>query len=99
MRKVKEKINNSNYLKITNSPLKAEIYESFIYLYFNANKLGYCYREIDGYYVFVPEEGGTWDRYSLSLILDKLRELNEPFNREVEKYFNEYKNELSNYTE
>ena len=40
--------------------------------------LGYAYKEVDGYYVFIFEgRYGFWREYSLKAISDKLIELNK----------------------
>jgi hypothetical protein len=72
-----------------NNPLREELdkKKDRINLFFNTKFIGFCYKEIDGFYVFKMGHGGCWNEYSLSLILDKLQKLNEPFNKEVEEYF------------
>lgn len=52
--------------------------------YGKSNKLGIIYMEVDGYFVFQPEEGsGFWNEYSLTLIVDKLKELNKDWDKHL----------------
>jgi hypothetical protein len=48
----------------------------------------------DGYWVYFPEnKGGSWDEYILRLLLDKLCEMNKPWDEEVNKYFDEQRDD------
>lgn len=65
------------YIKLRRSKSK-------IYFYFNKVKLGYAYREVDGYYVFQFEQlQGYWSDYILREIADILTDLNEEWNKQV----------------
>ncbi len=44
----------------------------------NGNEVGWCYREVDGYYVFTPfKTAGFYDSFALRLIADYLDKINE----------------------
>lgn len=49
----------------------------------NGKYLGYCYVEVDGYYVFVndPTNNGAWSDYVLRAIADVLTELNKEWDK------------------
>lgn len=48
----------------------------------------------DGYWVYFPEhKGGYWDEYFLRLVLDKLSAMNKPWDEEVNKYFDEQRDD------
>jgi hypothetical protein len=50
--------------------------------------VGRFIRDIDGYFCYDPSIGdGLWSEYELRLIVDKLRELNRPWNDHLDKYF------------
>lgn len=50
-----------------------------IRLFFKAKHIGDAILDVDGFYYFYPIlQGGFWSEYSLTLILDKLKELNKP---------------------
>lgn len=51
----------------------------------NGTYLGYCYREVDGYYVFVFGEtrDGAWGGYVLREIADVLTDLNKEWDEKV----------------
>lgn len=54
----------------------------------NNKKLGIIYMEDDGYFVFQPEDGsGFWNEYSLTLIVDKLKELNKDWDKHLTDNF------------
>lgn len=51
----------------------------------NGVYLGYAYKEVDGYYVFVFSEkiGGAWTDYALGEIADNLTDLNKEWDKQV----------------
>jgi hypothetical protein len=50
-----------------------------IRLLFKEKHIGDAILDVDGFYYFYPLlQGGLWSEYSLTLILDKLKELNKP---------------------
>lgn len=50
-------------------------------LWFYTSFIGHCYQEVDGFYVYKPNEiSGQYNEYSLRLIADFLEELNKPLN-------------------
>lgn len=50
--------------------------------------VGRFIRDVDGYFYYDPSIGdGLWSEYELRLIVDKLRELNRPWNDHLDKYF------------
>lgn len=49
----------------------------------NGKSIGYCYRDDDGYYVFVTGDQGTWADYVLRAIADTLTELNKQWDEKV----------------
>lgn len=56
--------------------------------YENGVHLGDFVINDDGYWVFFPElKGGYWDEYILQLLADKLKEINEPWDKEIQAYF------------
>jgi hypothetical protein len=57
----------------------------------NGVYLGYAYKEVDGYYVFVfgNNFGGFWSDYSLREIANKLTELNLEWDKHINNYFNQ----------
>lgn len=60
---------------------QAGLYDVFFY---NGKKLGQFYMEVDGYYVFLPENNsGYFNEYSLKLIINKLTELNKEWDNHV----------------
>lgn len=47
----------------------------------NGALLGHVYKEIDGFYVFVPEnDGGHWTEYGLIWVAERLKEMNKEWN-------------------
>ena len=66
-----------------------------IEFYFGTVYLGYSYMEIDGTYNFVIEtsKGGCWPGYILREIADKLKELNAPYEKELDNCFRKMKTE------
>ena len=46
-------------------------------LFYHERELGRCYREIDGYYVFWPDDAGFFDSWSLKEIAKCLDVLNK----------------------
>lgn len=58
--------------------------------FYTGIEMGEFYKEIDGYYVYWPiQRNGFWESYVLRIIADKLDELNEPYDKEVQEYFKE----------
>lgn len=57
-------------------------------------KLGEFYREVDGFYVFYPEERkGFYSEEYLGALIFELQQLNAPWKENIRKYFeNEGKN-------
>lgn len=54
--------------------------------YFNDIVLGDVYKEVDGFYVFVPHTfGGYWDAWALRKIGNKLDEMNKPWREKIER--------------
>lgn len=52
----------------------------------NDQYIGYAYKEVDGYYVFVFGKGeGSWSDYALREIADKLTELNKDWDEIIKK--------------
>jgi len=52
--------------------------------YQNGVLLGTVYREIDGYYVFLPKyNGGYWKAFIMKAIADKIDGLNKGWDEEV----------------
>lgn len=50
----------------------------------------HIYQEVDGFYVFSPSDcQGSLDEYSLSCIIEILREKNKPWEKEIEDFFND----------
>lgn len=50
--------------------------------------IGTCFPEDDGFYRYVPNDGcGSFDESSLRLIAGKLEELNEPYKKQIDRYF------------
>ena len=59
-------------------------------IYYENNKLlGQLEPLEDGYYYYWPNEDlqGCWDSHTLRAIADKLNELNEPWDRQINDYF------------
>lgn len=51
----------------------------------NGTPVGELYQEVDGYYVFHPiHRQGYWDEMSLRQIVDKMQELNAPWDAQVQ---------------
>lgn len=78
MKLILEQIKDSTYNVKTNGGLK----------------LGEFYREVDGFYVFWPEErSGFYSEEYLGALLFELQQLNAPWKENIRKYFdNEGKN-------
>lgn len=57
--------------------------------YYNGVVVGTIYKEVDGYYVFVPVEGkgGFWEAAHLREIADILDDINRAWDTEVRDYF------------
>lgn len=54
--------------------------------YYENVELGDVYKEVDGFYVFVPHiSGGSWDSWVLRKISDKLDEMNKPWKEQIER--------------
>lgn len=52
---------------------------------YEGKEFGWCYREVDGFYVFIPfAKGGYYPSYLLRAVADYLDELNEPLNKQLE---------------
>lgn len=52
----------------------------------NGALLGEFYREVDGYYVFLPLlRGGFWDQYVLQELSEKLLELNREWDEQIQR--------------
>lgn len=51
----------------------------------NQKYIGFCYIEVDGFYVFVHDETnhGCWSEYSLRCISDVLKELNKAWTEQI----------------
>lgn len=50
-------------------------------------------QDVDGYYYFWPSDGGGYfSEFALRVIADHLKELNKPWENEIERYFNESEN-------
>lgn len=68
--------------------IKLKKKKSRIYFYFGKVELGYAYREIDGFYVFIFEKHtGCWSDYTLREIAEILTDL-------TKEWSNQIKNEL-----
>lgn len=67
--------------------ITTEEFNGVLRLNFNGKAyIGYAYRDIDGYFVFVNVGDGTWNEYSLRLVADKLQELNKDWNEQIKNY-------------
>lgn len=64
-----------------------------LYLVLVRTKYVGCFvRDVDGYFYYDPsDERGLWSEYHLRLIADQLKELNAPWNEQIEQYFKEMK--------
>ena len=63
-------------------------------LWFYTSFIGHCYRDIDGFYVYEPNEiSGQYNEYSLRLIADFLEKLNKPLNKQIVKYLDKLKDD------
>lgn len=52
--------------------------------------IGECYREVDGYLVWVPpERQGSWDAYGLRLVADFLDEANREWDETLRRWIEE----------
>lgn len=64
--------------------LKEKTPGAYDVIYHNGTKIGKFYMEVDGYYVFLPENNsGYFNEYSLKLIINKLTELNKEWDNHV----------------
>jgi len=55
----------------------------------NGAKIGQILREVDGFFVFYPEQrAGYWPAYMLREVSNKIYELNEPVEKQINDYFN-----------
>lgn len=66
----------------------------------SSNKLiGKFVQDVDGFFYFSQEErdGGLWSDYILLEVGSKLKQINEPWLKQIEKYFEE--NESSHHAE
>lgn len=54
------------------------------------NCVGYAYREVDGFYVFVfaDNNSGAWSDYALIEIGNELKELNKEWDKEIRNALN-----------
>lgn len=56
--------------------------------------IGECYREVDGYLVWVPREnGGCWEAPHLRMVADFLDEANREWHESVMAYFDKSQGE------
>ena len=56
--------------------------------YTNGVYMGEIYREVAGYYVFEPAPNrGFWDGWVLAEIAETLKEMNAPYEKQLEEYF------------
>ena len=65
---------------------------TFYDVLFNENKLiGEFISLEDGYFYFLPNKDNTgfWTSYELSLISEKLNEVNMPWDKHINNYFNQ----------
>jgi hypothetical protein len=59
-----------------------------VLFHFGKVLLGYAYREVDGYYVFMAKNNDSfWSDHVLREIADKLTELNSDWDKQVNDYF------------
>lgn len=57
-------------------------------LYYGNVLIGDAYREVDGYYVFVPGgRGAAWSSSELKMVAEFLDEINEPWDKQIQEYF------------
>ena len=60
--------------------------------------LGLIFAKEDGFYDFWPDlKDGCWSAYVLREIADKLDEINAPYEKELNEYFDEQKENEINY--
>ena len=62
----------------------------------NNEVIGHFILDVDGYYYFVPNglnEGGVWSDYVLLEIGTKLKEINKPWNYQINEYFKKDQNQ------
>lgn len=56
------------------------------FVFSNGVVIGTSYREIDGYYVFLPAQGkGFWSSYIMKMIAERLDELNKDWDTQLRK--------------
>ena len=54
----------------------------------NGVYIGDILRGDDGYYEFWPDlKGGSWSEYLLSVLWARLKEMNAPYDKQLEEYF------------
>ena len=77
-----------NYKKISDTKYQG--------VFDNGVILGDIYMEVDGFFVFWPNEDvnkkGYWESWVFREIADKLDEMNKPWKEEIDRYFNEQEN-------
>lgn len=70
--------------------IKIEQVENKINFYWENNVyMGYAYKEVDGYYVFILEgkSGGFLESHVLRSIANKLDEINQLWDDQIQEYF------------
>ena len=58
-----------------------------------ANTEGDIVRGDDGYYVYWPRRTGAYPSYHLRALADELDRLNEPYQNDLDAYFEEHQND------
>jgi hypothetical protein len=53
----------------------------------NSKHIGDFIRDVDGYFYYWANDYGCWSSNTLRVIAEKLEEINEPYEKEVEEYF------------
>lgn len=72
--------------------LVVNITENLYLVFVLDHYVGRFIRDVDGFFYYDPfHEPGLWSEYHLRLIVDKLKELNAPWNEEIERYFKDLK--------
>lgn len=64
-------------------------FKKYLFWGSNSKHIGYAYKEVDGYYVFIPsnspsEWGKFWSGYALRSIANKLDELNKEWDEKIQ---------------